>query len=107
MKSTGKRSYKKQRFWEKHIKLWKQGSLTQAEYCRQNNLKIKSFGYWKRRLKELTEEIRFVPVRFDLPDTEKPGTSLKVAVNGRYCIEVPDGFSSNTLKQVLRVLEAV
>lgn len=107
MRRTGKRSYHRQSFWEKHIQCWQKSSLTQVDYCRQNNLKIKSFRYWKRRLNELAEEIRFVPVRLDLPDAEKPGTPLKVAVNGRYCIEVPDGFSSATLKQVLNVLEAV
>jgi hypothetical protein len=54
-----KRIYKKQAFWERHIELWRNSSLTQVEYCRQNNLSIKSFGYWKRRIKELAEDIRF------------------------------------------------
>lgn len=102
-----KRSYAKQEFWEKHIELWQNSSKTQAEYCRQNNLKIKSFGYWKRRLKEFAEEIRFVPVAFDLPVAPNPGSPLKVAVKGRYCIEVPDDFSPETLKKVLSVMEAL
>lgn len=107
MMTKCKRNYKKQAFWEKHIKLWRSSSLTQVEYCRQNNLKIKSFGYWKRRLKDLSEEIRFVPVAFNPPVATNPGVPLKVAVNGRYCIEVPDGFSPDTLKTVLRVMEAL
>ena len=106
--TTCKRSYKKRAFWEKHIECWKNSSLTQVDYCRENNLAIKSFGYWKRRLKEIAaEEIRFVPVAFDPPVVTKPGAPLKVAVNGRYCIEVPDGFSPETLKKVLCVMEVL
>jgi hypothetical protein len=108
MMTKCKRSYKKQTFWEKHLKGWQNSSLTQVDYCRQNNLAIKSFGYWKRRLNDLAaEEIRFVPVAFDPPIATKPGTPLKVAVNGRYCVEVPDGFSPDTLKKVLCVMEAL
>lgn len=102
-----KRDNKKQAFWEKHIELWQSSSLTQAEYCRQNNLNSKSFGYWKRRSKEFTEEVRFVPVTLDSPVATNPGSPLKVAVDGRYCIEVPDGFSPETLKKVLCVMEAL
>ena len=29
----------KRQFWEDHVQAWQQSELTQAEYCRQNNLK--------------------------------------------------------------------
>ena len=29
----------KRQFWENHVQAWQQSGLTQAEYCRQNNLK--------------------------------------------------------------------
>ncbi len=40
---------KKRKLWQAHIKAWSESSMTQAEYCRQNELSIKSFGYWKRK----------------------------------------------------------
>lgn len=107
MKTTRKASDRKQAYWRKHIEQWQGSSLTQAEYCRRNNLKTRSFTYWKRRLKTVPSEIRFVPVAIELPRREKPNPLIKVAVNDRYCLEVPDGFTPDTLKQILRVLEVM
>jgi hypothetical protein len=39
----------KQRFWEKHITQWEVSGLSQVEYCRSNNISIKSFQYWKKK----------------------------------------------------------
>ena len=35
--------------WPAHIARWKESGLTQAEYCRQNELRLHAFGYWKRK----------------------------------------------------------
>lgn len=91
--------------WEGHIKSWKKSSLTQAEYCRQNNLREKSFTYWKRRLRETAQTVRFVPVSCSVPSVIKTGMPIKVVVKDRYVVEVADGFTPGTLKEVLRVLE--
>ncbi len=40
----------KQMYWQTHIEQWSQTGLSQAAYCRKNNLKIKSFTYFKSRL---------------------------------------------------------
>jgi hypothetical protein len=34
-------------FWEKHLKAWYNSGLSQAEYCRRNNIRVKAFGYHK------------------------------------------------------------
>ena len=38
----------KQRLWEKRLAQWSTSGLSQAEYCRSNNIGLKSFQYWKR-----------------------------------------------------------
>jgi len=103
--SNQRRSYKTRPIWESHIKNWKASSLTQAEYCRQNNLKEKSFTYWKRGVQETAQAIRFVPVVYDVKPVIKTSMPIKVVVKDRYVIEVADGFTPDTLKEVLRVLE--
>jgi hypothetical protein len=105
MKTTRKANDRKQAHWRKHIEQWQGSSLTQAEYCRRNNLKTRTFTYWKRRLKAATNEIRFVPVPIEPPRLEKPNPRIKISVNDHYRIEVPDGFNPDTLEQILRVLE--
>ncbi|MFK0572884.1 IS66 family insertion sequence element accessory protein TnpA [Endozoicomonas sp.] len=39
----------KRMFWFQHIEAWHTSDLSQAEYARQHQLSIKSFGYYRRR----------------------------------------------------------
>lgn len=97
---------RKRFFWEKHLKEWRASGLSQAEYCRLNKLRIKSFAYWKKKEKADEQPVVFVPVSFDPPSTIKNDSSIKVIVNERYVIEVCDGFTPLTLRQIVKVLEA-
>jgi len=36
--------------WEYHISQWAKSGKTQIGYCKEHNLTLKSFGYWKRKL---------------------------------------------------------
>jgi hypothetical protein len=38
------------RFWARHLQRWNQSGLSQAQYCRQQQLSVAAFGWWKRRL---------------------------------------------------------
>lgn len=38
-------------FWEHHINQWKESSMSQASYCRQNGLKWHDFYYWKNKVR--------------------------------------------------------
>jgi len=40
-------------YWEKHLNAWSETHLTQASYCKKNQLKVHLFGYYKRRQAEL------------------------------------------------------
>ncbi len=35
--------------WQNHVKQWSTSGKSQAEYCRQHNLSIRLFGYYKRK----------------------------------------------------------
>ena len=39
----------REQFWLSHMESWTPSGLSQAEYCRQNDLNIARFRYWKRR----------------------------------------------------------
>jgi hypothetical protein len=39
------------RFWTRHLQRWKQSGLSQAQYCRQQQLSAPAFGWWKRQLR--------------------------------------------------------
>jgi hypothetical protein len=44
-------SSEKPAYWQQHFNDWKQSGLSQREYCRQHQLAVSSFGYWRKRLK--------------------------------------------------------
>jgi len=94
---------KKQRYWQRHIEQWSQSGLSQAEYCRVRNLKIKSFTYFKSRLKK-NLPVQFVQVPIE---PVRVPSFLKLNVGSSFQIDIPDGFSQNTLTQILQVLGGV
>lgn len=100
----------KQEFWQTHIEAWQQSSLSQAEYCRRNNLPIKSFGYRKRRiLGSSNQEQLFIPVTIQAEpvrafETETP---LRLALQNGLKIEVAGDFNPGILQKLIRVAEAV
>jgi len=94
---------KKQKYWQRHIEKWSQSGLSQAAYCRECNLKIKSFTYFKSRLKK-NLPVQFVQVPVE--PVQLP-LFLKLNIGSSFQIEIPDGFSQSTLTQVLQVLGGV
>ncbi len=92
---------KRQRYWQRHIEQWSQSGLSQAAYCRERNLKIKSFTYFKSRLKKKNLPVQFVQVPVE---PVRVPYFLKLNIGSSFQIDIPDGFSQNTLTQVLQVL---
>jgi hypothetical protein len=34
-------------FWKRHLAAWRDSGLSQAAYCRQQDVSLSSFGYWR------------------------------------------------------------
>jgi len=94
---------KKQKYWQRHIEQWSQSGLSQAAYCREHKLKIKSFTYFKSRLKK-NLPVQFVQVHVE--PVQAP-LFLKLNIGSSFQVEIPDEFSQETLTQVLQVLRGV
>lgn len=95
------------KIWEARLRAWRKSGLAGAEYCRQYNLSYHAFTYWKRKSGISTERpVRFVSVpavRFGPEVTSAPAT-LKIDLGNRIKIEVHDGFTAATLRQLVSVL---
>src|ERR1700757_3013139 len=96
----------KRRFWEKHIEKWKVSGHSQVEYCRLNDVNIKSFRYWKRRIGRLSCAPALVelPLLKSLPASVLPLSPQLCLVVERYRIEIGKGFDSEDLERVVRTL---
>ncbi|MBT8489536.1 MAG: hypothetical protein KJN62_00655 [Deltaproteobacteria bacterium] len=89
--------------WKAHIKDWREGSLTQAAYCRLHNLPVKSFYYWK---KKFDSPVTIVPVKIK-HEIFKTSTPLVLTIDSRYRIDVDNGFNHRTLEQIIQVINQI
>ena len=106
MKNTAAGRQAKQSSWDDHLRGWKLSGLSQAEYCREHRISIKCFGYWKRKLKRSEISTSLVEIR-GLQSSQifsRPNPLFLTLGNG-YRIEIERGFDSETLDELLRILE--
>ena len=83
--------------WQTHISAWEQSGTSQAGYCRMHNLSIKTFAYWRRKLRKGSETVKLVQIPC-VPVTIVP---IRLIIDDRFAIEVGNGFSPDTLKQLV------
>lgn len=103
-----KDSVERRRFWEQHLRDYKSSGLSQAEYCRQHELSLKSFLYWKRKDKGVSKAVCLVEVPVQRqPQVSFPpyASSLRLVVGNHYRIELDRGFDTQALDQLLGFLE--
>jgi len=97
----------KRKFWQAHVKAWKDSNLSQAEYCRRQGLKTHRLCYWVNKKSAKPDHplalveipIQKMPVRSD--------AALKLTIGNHYQIEIADHFSPVTLEQILQTLRRI
>lgn len=96
---------RKEQHWHHHLRAWTSSGLSQAEYCRRNQLSWKCFGYWKRKADRPDPSLRLVtvPVR----PVREPSTGLTLVIGERYRLEVGDGFNPETFEKLVRLLARI
>ena len=96
----------KSQYWQQHIKGWRESGQTRTVYCGQNNLRLTTFDYWRKKLREKTDPIKLVqvPTPGRIP---MDSAGLRLIVNQHYMIEVENGFCPSTLSQLLKVVQGL
>lgn len=100
---------RKQRHWKKHILAWQGSGLSQAAYCREHGLSVKTFGYHKRRFASDSKEQGVVPVSaVVMPLTSKASCvrPIKLFVRDSFTLEIEPEFCQQTLRRILEVIGA-
>ena len=70
-------------FWQQHFTDWQQSGLSQKVYCARHNLKIATFGYWRRRLATPMSK-KLIPVT-----VHRPADTVITLTTGGIHMEVP------------------
>ena len=100
----------KRSYWRQHIDSWQQTGLTQAEYCRQHNLKHHQLVYWRKRFLKTETEVSFVPLPLDDlldPPTLQKQAPLVLVINNQFKIEIRAGFDTQLFQQLLFALRGL
>ncbi len=94
--------------WEKLIKEFEKSGKSQAQWCREKNLKFKAFNYQYRKYRrdnQNEEEIdkrNWIPVKFEPMITSK----LNIRI-GKAIIEIENGYDERLLMNIVKSLEAI
>ena len=97
-------------YWKQHIDSWQQTGLTQAEYCRQHNLKHHQLVYWRKRFLKTETDVSFVPLQLedllDLP-ARQGQASLTLIINNQFKVDIRAGFDAHLLRQLIFALRGL
>jgi len=111
MERKGKQSRSKARFWSAHFLAWQKSGLSQREYCSRCNLRLSTFSWWRRKLRQKEmASLALIPVALpDRPEEIENGrpipTGLSLVVGRRCRIEIGTGFHAGTFARLISVLE--
>ena len=93
-------------YWQQHFKDWQESGKSRTAYCSENNLRLSTFDYWRKKLKEKASSIKLVQV----PTTgmlQINNAGVCLIVNEYYRIEVETGFCPSTLSQLVKVVRSL
>ena len=109
MAETTRQEHSKRRhgYWQAHVDACQKSGLTRASYCEQNGINLKTFAYWKHRLKRRNSPVKFIqvgPTHGLSMQSQSRATALKLIIDSRFAVEIAEGFNPATL---VKLVEAV
>jgi len=93
-------------YWREQVEAWKSSGQSQRRFCQERGLSRFAFGQWKIRFEGKGPRGGARLVRLKATKAVAHGAGgLRLWVNGRYSIELPERFDAETLSRLLGVLE--
>jgi len=95
--------------WVKLIEEFKKSGKSQAQWCREKNIRIKAFNFHFRKYKKENKTILPEVDKVNwLPVELKPMISSKLSIRvGKAVIEIENSYDERLLQNVIRSLEAI
>lgn len=109
---------KKRVYWSSKLKAWQSSGLSAPKFCKQQNLSIHVFKYWKQKLSKVFEKSTLVPVSIipnkslsqhkqSLSVLGSQGSGLSIHVDNRLQISIDADFNPKTLIKLVKTLESL
>ncbi len=81
----------KRRFWQQHVERWERSGQSQAAYCRQHDLKLHCFIYWRGKYRRAKRGLVSL-VEVQLPRVA--GEAIRIAGHRPLRLLVSEGHRS-------------
>ncbi|MBN2861937.1 MAG: hypothetical protein JXN62_02170 [Bacteroidales bacterium] len=107
MQNNQNTKYRKhdKRYWEKHITLWQESNLSQSEYCRQNNIPLKSFCNWKGKLlSDIIPATPFIELRGHYPAQVE---YFELQIDSILTLRIRESIQPDLLRNILIAVRGV
>ena len=94
-------------YWREQVAAWKNSGVSQSRFCKQRGLSRFVFGRWKIQVEGRSPRggARLVRLRAGKLPISLGGGGIQLWIQGRYRVEVAEGFEAQTLSRLLQVLE--
>ena len=94
-------------FWKNHLNIWKKRKISQAKYCKQNNLNQNMFSKWKRILSTDKEKLSLVELPLTAIKHETLCSEIELIINESIKIRLDDNFNQELLKKILKIFGVI
>lgn len=111
-KQSKKREYQR-RDWQKHIRQWQEGGLSQADYCRKHSLNEKLLSLYKNKFKKssitkIAKNKNFVKIPQRImtvqPSNDYP---YEISLPGKINVRLGNNFNPESLKSIIKILQEI
>jgi hypothetical protein len=102
-------SNQRRQFWENQIETWQESGLSQAEYCRRNNLRPNRMVYWRKRIVHSCDTgVSFIPLKIIPNGLVQPiRPDFSVTTPNGFKIDIGNGFNPGIFKQIIAAIQGL
>jgi hypothetical protein len=96
--------------WRRHVEVWRESGLSQADYCRQQGLNHKTFSVWTRRVQvdlslDKNAPLDLLPVQLEpSPSVASTQASMMLRLAHGAQLELSTAVPPGWLAELLRCL---
>ena len=92
-------------YWQQHLADWRKSGLIQAEYCRRNQISVKTFSFYKYKLNK-TEFVELPEILLDTP-TKHTESSFEIQAGENIKIKLSSRVDKATLVNIIKSLKEI
>jgi hypothetical protein len=94
--------------WTQIVQTCQSSGMSAVSWCNQNNVKIKSYYYWLRKIRALAFENGSLELQGQqiIPISLRQAVAVTIHINS-VSVDIPDGTSRETIEAVLSALKTI